>query len=891
MSKIQVNKNGDLIIDDHYISSHYYQSKNENYIVAFSSSHGMENKDGNTIKIPGKLYLIENKSKILWEKEFIKLNSSTNAFVSDDGRVILCGNKEYYLFSKESQELFIYTFNSNIFGSEFCENNSILIVTTAIPEDKIYCFNINETKLRWVKNNHSRVLIHVIEFLDNNTIYLSANRYDEDSYCIDLDGNLIVGSIKESEIRKRMRLFSAAQSKFDNKQYAEAESLFSQAYIITDKFMFSWDDILGTNKERLLKILNRITGLDYTQIPRVEIIDSKTIKISVERTIFIFGLNDEKTKVILESDYGVTYEFIAKIENNKIEIYKNIVDDHEDIFHCKCIAKTKYQLEKYAEAIDYWEKAIDIAEKFYKRLKAPDDEIKLTKQTIEKDVFRAYRKLISLYKEQGKKDCVENIIQQFFTKYPNQSNEVLPKLRSRKNKENSFLINPMNSSVSLKFIKNLKTQKKPSLIRFIDNKLIYLDGSQKPYNLIKTNEFFETEWKIHYLDTINNICCVDKTIIVHTTKWESEDSVHTKLWFINNHGAEVSNFNFNSYVRFSSFNSNLFVIWSVDSKIRNFNGAGDLVWDYDTKILDKYNFKDMSISDTGLILYAIKDTAYLIDKGKKELIKWICPKEPVEEEHLFRWDEIPGNDNDKLLEFIEKKYGIDWVKNAKIGKCDDGKAIYVSTDKNSISIRLDDEDGLGYLEIDDGRSDILIVDDENGKIVIDEFQGEEGSINVKMEVIVKPFNDIRALKISPDSKYILLGCYSGDLFCLNMQNQVIWHHKISSHQINEIILSNDGENLVIKSEDGYIYFIDKGKILNKYKLANRKILAEYHNNKQLFFISDGKEFSIFDKSGTLLNKIIFNNDVNWFDISEKLNAIAIASSDGIDIFSILFHSS
>lgn len=373
-----------------------------------------------------------------------------------------------------------------------------------------------------------------------------------------------------------------------------------------------------------------------------------------------------------------------------------------------------------------------------------------------------------------------------------QSNEVLPKLRSRKNKEESFLINPMNTSVSLKFIKKIKTQKKPSLMRFVDNKLIYLDGSQKPYNLIKTNEFFEAEWKIHYLDTINNMYWVDKTIIVHTTKWESADSVHTKLWFINNNGAEVSIFNFNSYVRFSSFNSNVFVIWSVDSKIRNFNSAGDLLWDYDTNNHDKYDFKGMSISNTGLILYSVKDTAYLIDKSKRELIKWECPKEPV----------------------------------------------------------------------------------------------EKGSINVKKEVIVAPFNAIRALKISSDSKYILLGCYSGDLFCLNLQNQVIWHHKISSREISDIISSNNGENLVIQSDDGYIYFIEKGKIQNKYKLMNRKILAEYHNNKQQFFISDGKDFSIFDKSGTLLNKIIFKNDVNWFDISEKLNAIAIASTDGIDIFSI-----
>lgn len=710
---------------------------------------------------------------------------------------------------------------------------------------------------------------------------------------MDLNGNLIEGSTKESALSKIRTLINSAEVNFNHKQFAEAESLFVQASTITDEYLFCWNDIPGKDNLKLLEIIKSLFLIDWIETPTIQKKDDFTLVIHTDEDHFIFSFNNDKTKALLENVDGRSSEFIVKKENDRFNIYNNIISKDFKKHLFKKIAETKYKLDKYDEAIEFWEKALDVSKNSSTKLNISETEHEHLYKNIEQNIFKTYRKIIRIYKEQGKNDCVENIIQQFITKYATQSNEVLPKLRSRKNKEDSFLINPMNSSVSLKFIKKIKTQKKPSLIKFIDNELIYLDGSQKPYNLIKTNEFFETEWKIHYLDTINNICYVDKTIIVHTTKWESADSVHTKFWFINNNGAEVSKFNFNSYVRFSSFNSNLFVVWSVDSKIRNFNSAGDLIWDYYTKILDKYDFKDMSISDTGLILYAVKDTAYLIDKDKKELIKWKCPKEPVEEEHLFGWDKIPGNDNYKLLEFIEKKYDIDWVKNAKIGKSDDGKAINVSTEKKSLSIRLDDENGLGYLEIDDGRSDILHVDNENGKIVIDEFKDddkiysdEDGSIYGQMKVIVEPFNDIRALKISSDSRYIFLGCYSGDLFCLNLLNQVIWHYKISSRQINKIISSNDGENLVIKSEDGFIYFIDKGKILTKYKLTNRNVLAKYHNAKQQFFISDGKDFSIFDKSGTLLNKILFNNDVNWFDVSEKLNLIAISSSNGIDIFSI-----
>jgi len=48
--------------------------------------------------------------------------------------------------------------------------------------------------------------------------------------------------------------------------------------------------------------------------------------------------------------------------------------------------------------------------------------------------------------------------------------------------------------------------------------------------------------------------------------------------------------------------------------------------------------------------------------------------------------------------------------------------------------------------------------------------------------------------------------------------------------------------------------------------------------KKNVFKTYRKLISLYKKQG--------KNDVNWFDISEKLNAIAIVSSDGIDIFSI-----
>ncbi len=93
-------------------------------------------------------------------------------------------------------------------------------------------------------------------------------------------------------------------------------------------------------------------------------------------------------------------------------------------------------------------------------------------------------------------------------------------------------------------------------------------------------------------------------------------------------------------------------------------------------------------------------------------------KEELSEEYLFSWDKIPGNDNVRLIEFLKKNFGIDWVKTAKIEKIDDDRTIKISTEKKSLSLRFDDEKTKVSLKIDDGRTDEYIAKTENDKLNI-----------------------------------------------------------------------------------------------------------------------------------------------------------------------------
>jgi DNA polymerase III delta prime subunit len=87
-----------------------------------------------------------------------------------------------------------------------------------------------------------------------------------------------------------------------------------------------------------------------------------------------------------------------------------------------------------------------------------------------------------------------------------------------------------------------------------------------------------------------------------------------------------------------------------------------------------------------------------------------------EQEFLFSWNEIPGNDKFRLTELLAKNFGIYWVKTAEIGKSNDGSTISVSKENNFLSLRLNKEKTKAILKIDDGRTEEFIAKTENGKL-------------------------------------------------------------------------------------------------------------------------------------------------------------------------------
>jgi hypothetical protein len=100
---------------------------------------------------------------------------------------------------------------------------------------------------------------------------------------------------------------------------------------------------------------------------------------------------------------------------------------------------------------------------------------------------------------------------------------------------------------------------------------------------------------------------------------------------------------------------------------------------------------------------------YGIGKKKVDVGSEYIPKE-----YLFSWEEIPGNDKERFIEFLRMNFSIKWVKGADIKKNDDGKIISVTSEKNSLSLTHDEKTRVN-LKIDDGRTFKFIVKVENGR--------------------------------------------------------------------------------------------------------------------------------------------------------------------------------
>lgn len=83
--------------------------------------------------------------------------------------------------------------------------------------------------------------------------------------------------------------------------------------------------------------------------------------------------------------------------------------------------------------------------------------------------------------------------------------------------------------------------------------------------------------------------------------------------------------------------------------------------------------------------------------------------------YVFSWNDVPGNDETRLKEYLKKRYNLDWINNAKIEKTNGSKVINLISDNKYVSLQIQETELDINLTINDGRTDKFIWMAENSK--------------------------------------------------------------------------------------------------------------------------------------------------------------------------------
>ncbi len=242
--------------------------------------------------------------------------------------------------------------------------------------------------------------------------------------------------------------------------------------------------------------------------------------------------------------------------------------------------------------------------------------------------------------------------------------------------------------------------------------------------------------------------------------------------------------------------------------------------------------------------------------------------------YLFSWDDIPGKDDERLVEFLKKRFDIEWVENAKIDKIDEGKTIRVSTKKNSLSFRLSDRKFRANLEIDDGRTAEYIVKTEYGKRNIFEAPFVERYLKIFEDIIDGNYsydiNQVNRLDIisdifHPDFMFLFeVFCWdevpgNDDLRFIEYLSKLSKTLKVDQKTLTKIEKSNDGRVITVFYEK-YLFNWNEISIKDQVKFKEyliKKLDIPWINKAKIEEIKDNIIITLTaeKKSLTLIKKL------------------------------------
>ena len=137
------------------------------------------------------------------------------------------------------------------------------------------------------------------------------------------------------------------------------------------------------------------------------------------------------------------------------------------------------------------------------------------------------------------------------------------------------------------------------------------------------------------------------------------------------------------------------------------------------------------------------------------------PEMVTVDSYIFSWDDVPGKDNARLIEYLKKGFSLDWIDNAIIEKAVDSKMINLTSDKKYVSLELvGDLVPDVKLTISDGRTGKYILVFEKGKRNI--YSGKFRTTRIKdsnfgeKNIEIEPGDWLQWQNYDPEETYTLV---------------------------------------------------------------------------------------------------------------------------------------
>ncbi len=336
---------------------------------------------------------------------------------------------------------------------------------------------------------------------------------------------------------------------------------------------------------------------------------------------------------------------------------------------------------------------------------------------------------------------------------------------------------------------------------------------------------------------------------------------------------------------------------------------------------ENYLSIDLNYDKTTANLYVRYSDVFKVKNESGQLILKAGP-------YSLNWDKIPGNDSERLRDYLKQKYNLNWIESGTIEKIDN-ETISMESRGHSLRIKLDYDKTRAYLWSYDRYFDAFKVENESGNLSLklleslswNEIPGKDSSklhdylkknygMNIKKDMYFLSWDDIQGKdegKISDflernygidrekvriektDDNSILKLFADGKLFRLRLNNEKNGAILISEDRTDSFTVKKENEylfswNEVLGNDRALIRFLKKELDISWIETANIEKI-DNEKTKVNLKIDDGRSAEFIAKSENgKLN--IYKNKLNLYmdNIIKVNNGTTIQDYNGTSFF-------